>query len=314
MLKAHPAYLGDNIPFMRLSNFESLLNFSDLECKDHVFHSARVFLIGCIIIDRFYNKFSGYYKEVLGASKINVEYIWLLASLFHDIGRVKEGLYRMSLSDPRKDNPELKEKFEDELSKKWNEEEYKTSIGNVVELIKQSCKRKKDRDKPFVGYALGGDIDENIASILRKHYNKLESHGVRGCFELSSDFLRKAKASNFKNKAFFFYHIFPAVLAIALHDWKAWKDLSEVKVFPVDIKNFPLAVLLIYIDTWDDYKREVDQKITIDGIAFQDNEVIVSLTWHKTNEYLDEKLKYDSFERNVLFSELRLKIEVSNKK
>jgi len=44
------------------------------------------------------------------------------------------------------------------------------------------------------------------------------------------------------------------------------------------------------------------------------DQVTVYLTWYKTSEYLDEKLKYDSFERNVLFGNLKLKIEVSNKK
>jgi len=314
MLKTHPSYLGDDIPFMRLSNFENLLSFSDVKCNDHVFHSARVFLIGCIIIDRFYDKFSNYYKEILGTSRISVEYVWLLSSLFHDIGRIKQNLYRIYLNDPKKDNPELKEKIEDELRKKWQEEEYKNSLANLIELIKQSSRKKRDRDKPFVGFALGGDIDENIASIFREHYNKLKSHGVIGCFDLSSDLYRKAKASNYKKRTFFLYHIFPAVLAIVFHDWKIWKELRDVKVFPIDIRNFPLASLLIYIDTWDDYKRGTDQKITIDNIAFQKDEVTVYLTWHNTDEYLDEKLKYDSFERNVLFSDLKLKVEVSNKR
>jgi hypothetical protein len=314
MLKEHPGYFGDDIPFMRLSHFENLLNFSDVKCKDHVFHSIRVFLVGCIIIDKFYKKFLSYYKDILGTTKINVEYIWLLTSLFHDIGRIKQHIYRIYLSDPNKDNPQLREQLEAELSKDWQKEEYKNSLGNIVELIKQSCQNNKNRDKPFVGFALGGEIDEKIASILREHYNKLKSHGVVGCFELSSDFLRKAKASKFRSKAFFLYHVFPAILAIAFHDWRIWKELAEVKIFPIDIQNFPLAALLIYIDTWDDYKRDTDQKITIDDIVFQNNKVTVFITWYKTKEYLDEKLKYDSFERNVIFSDVKLKIEVSNKK
>lgn len=313
MLKTHPSFLGDDIPFMRLSMLENLLNFSDLKCKDHVFHSARVFLIGCIIIDKFYDKFVGYYKDILGTKKISIEYMWLLTSIFHDIGRIKQEGYLFLLSDPAKDNPQLKEQIEAERSKDLQKEEYKNSLGNTIALIRQSSRKKRYRDKPFVGFALGG-IDENIATIFREHYIKSKSHGVGGCFELSTDLLGKAKASNFKNNAFFLYHIFPAAVAIALHDWKIWKELAGVKVFPIDICNFPLAALLIYIDTWDDYKRETDQKITIDNIEFQNNQVTVYLTWHKTDEYLDEKLKYDSLERNVLFGDLKLKVEVSNKK
>ena len=43
MFKSSPNYIGNNIPFMRLSNFEDLFNFSDIKRKDHVFHSVRVF-------------------------------------------------------------------------------------------------------------------------------------------------------------------------------------------------------------------------------------------------------------------------------
>lgn len=314
MLKENPYYIGDNIPFMTLSNFENLLNFSKIKCKDHVFHSARVFLIGCIIIDKFYDKFIGYYEEILGSNKISIEYIWLLTSLFHDTGRIKQEGHKLFLSDPKKENPEIEEGIEEEMGKRWKEDQYKVSLGNVVELIKQSCKNKKSRDLPFTGYALGGKIDSKMANILMESYNKRKSHGVISCFDLSADLLRKMGASNFKSKTFLLYHIFPAVLAIALHDWKIWKELSEIKVFPIDIKNFPLAALLIYIDIWDDYKRNKEDKITIDKLNFDDSGVTVYLTWYKNNEYLDEKLKYASFERNVLFSDLKLKIEVSNER
>ena len=314
MLKSSPDYIGSNIPFMRLSNFEDLFNFSDIRCKDHVFHSVRVFLIGCIIIDKFYDKLRGYYKEILGTDRISIEYMWLLTSLFHDIGRVKQDAYRIYLTKPGEDNLELKEKLSEELSKRWQDETFKNSMGNIIELIKQSCKRNSKRDKPFVGYALGGPTDEKIARLLRESYNNLKSHGVISCFDLSSDLLGKMKAAKLNNKTFLLYHIFPAVLSIAFHDWKIWKDLTELKVFPINIKNFPMASLLIFIDTWDDYKRDGEEKISIDKLVMDNNQVIVYLTWHKNKDYLDEKLKYDSFERNVIFSDLKLKIEVSNKR
>jgi len=314
MLKASPNYIGNNIPFMRLSNFEGLFNTSDIKCKDHVFHSIRVFLMGCVIIDRFYDKFLSYYKEILGTDRIIIEYIWLLASLFHDIGRIKQEGHKIFLSDPKKENPEIEEGIEEEMRKRWKEEQYKISLANVVELIKQSCKRKSLRDLPFTGYALGGKIDLKIANILTESYNKRKSHGIISCFELSADILRKMEASNFKSKTFLLYHLFPAVVAMALHDWKIWEELSEAKIFPINIKNFPLTSLLIYIDTWDDYKRDGEEKISIDKLTMDDNQVTVYLTWYKNSEYLDEKLKYDSFERNVLFGDFKFKIEVSNKK
>jgi hypothetical protein len=315
IMKADPSYVGSSIPLLNLSYFENILKNSSNKYNDHVFHSARVFLIGCIIIDRFYDDFVNFYKEILGLSKVNVEYIWLLASLFHDIGRIQQEGYRaIYLGDSKKDDQGLRDALEESQSKKWQDDVYKRVLGNLVELIKQCNKKKKDRDRPFIGYALGGVIDPQIANILKEQYNKLTSHGVISCFELSTDLLRKIDATTEKHsKVFFLYHLFPAALAIAFHDWKIWKELSDIEIFPINIKDHPLAALLIYIDTWDDYKRGQDEKITIDKIEFSGKEVTVYLTWHKQKEYLGEKLKYDSFERNVLFSEIRLKIEVSNK-
>lgn len=315
ILKTHPSYVGSNMPFLNLSYFENLLKCSDIKCTDHVFHSARVFIIGCIIIDRFYDKFVAYHKEILGVDKVNIEYIWLLASLFHDIGRIKQDGYRIYLVDPKKDDSGLREALGEQLSKSWQDDVYKNALANLVELIKQCGKKKKNRERPFVGNALGGAIDPKIANIFKEHYNKLKSHGVISCFELSADLLRKIEAAPVRrSKAFLLYHLFPAALAIAFHDWKIWKELSDIKIFPINIKDYPFATLLIYIDTWDDYKRGQDEKITIEKFEINSKEVTVYLTWHEQKEYLKEKLKYDSFERNVLFSEIRLKIEVSNKK
>jgi hypothetical protein len=252
----------------------------------------------------------------LGPCKVDVEYIWLLASLFHDIGRIQQVIYKfIYLGDSNKDDQDLRNALEESQSKKWQDEVFKIALGNLVELINQSNKKNEDRDHPFVGFALGGTIDSRVANVFKENYNKLKSHGVISCFELSTDLLRKIYAiAKRKSHGFLFYHLFPAALAIAFHDWKIWKELSDIDIFPININDYPFASLLIYIDTWDDYKRGKDEKITINKFDLSDKEVTIYLTWHKQEEYLREKLKYDSFERNVLFNGLKLKIEVSNKK
>ncbi|MCK4250362.1 hypothetical protein KAX97_02890 [candidate division WOR-3 bacterium] len=314
MLASRPKYFGSSIPFMRLSCFENLLNSSEISCRDHTFHSARVFLIGCIIIDAFYDRFVDYYKRILGTHKFSIEYMWLIASLFHDLGRIKQGVHRIYLSDPKKENAELNAVIEELMRKRWKEDEYITALGNIVELIKQSCRSAKKRDIPFTGYALHAPIDANIAHIFQENYNTRKSHGVIGCFDLSADLLRKVNAAKNVSKTFMLYHIFPATVAIALHDWRIWGDLHKLKVFPVALRDFPMAALLIYIDTWDDFKRQGQkERITINDLSIHNSTVTVDLTWHKSDEYLEEKLKYDSFERNVSFSDLKLEIVVSNR-
>jgi len=91
------------------------------------------------------------------------------------------------------------------------------------------------------------------------------------------------------------------------------RKLPENLIQCLNMADFPLTALLIYLDTWDDYKREEGKdKISIDKFIITDDSVKVCLTWHNGGEYLDEKIKYDSFERNVLFSDFRLEIAISN--
>jgi len=313
ILQSHSDFIGDTYPFMKLSNFESLLKLSNINNREHVFHSVRVFIIGCIIIDRFYDDFMCYYKEIFpGTKKINLEYMWLMTSLFHDIGRIKQKAYLIYMHNEKEENETLMEVLDEQMSKAWKDREYYLALGNVVELINHCCMKKEDR-QPFTGFAIEGKIDPRLSGILTESYNKRISHGVISCFDLAADLLRKIGASKkTRNKTFLLYHIFPAIVAIALHDWRIWEELKPLKVFPMGLEKFPLAALLIYIDTWDDFKRDEEVKMSIDKIEFNQNQVTIYITWYKKRDYLEEKAKYKSFEKNICFSKIKFKIKISN--
>lgn len=138
------------------------------------------------------------------------------------------------------------------------------------------------------------------------------SHGVISCFDYASDVLEKLAALRSQTKTFPLYHVFPAVLAVAFHDHRIWPQLRELGIFPINMRNFPLPALLIYIDTWDDYKRANNRAMSIDEIAFDSDRVTVQITWSDTKVYRNEKIKYDSFNENVIFDDISLEIEVSN--
>ena len=316
MLQSCHDFEGDSIPFMNLASFESLLQLSNIENRDHVFHSFRVFIIGCVIIDKFYDKFVGYFKEIFpGTKKINIEYIWLLTSIFHDIGKVKQKRHLICLHDPKEENVALTEAIEEEMSKVWGDTEYQLALGNIVELINHCCMKKENRSA-FTGFAVHGAIDSKISGILIESYNKLKNHSVISCFDLAADLLRKISVSKLKkDKTFLLYHIFLVVVSIALHDWRIWNDLKDRGIFPLKVENFPLAALLIYIDTWDDFRREGEKdKISIDSILFKRSQCIINITWYEKNEYLEEKAKYESFKKNVRSKALKLVIRISNEK
>jgi len=92
LLSFHPAFKNSIKHFMKLERFEILLKLSDPNFSDHVLHSFRVFLSGCPIINEFYDYFHvAYTRCCIGpVEKLCVEYSWLLAAIFHDIGKPKE--------------------------------------------------------------------------------------------------------------------------------------------------------------------------------------------------------------------------------
>jgi hypothetical protein len=311
MLMEVPYLPADSLPFMKLSHFESLLDCSNIQHSDHVFHSARVFLVGCIVIDRFYNQFVDYYHQILTPTSVNVEYMWLLTALFHDIGRVMQDTWRIYLPDPSQEDSDLKAQVCEQMCKRWKQPEYMNALCNIVELVKQSKGRPCDRDIPWTGYALGGPVDEEVKNVFVQSYNSLGSHGVIGCFEFAADILQKLVAVRSQGRTFPLYHVFPAMLAVALHHHKVWADLREIGVFPIAMRDFPLPALLIYIDTWDDYKRAKGRGVSIDEIAFDANGVTVQVTWSDPKAYRNDRIKYDSFRENVIFDDISLKIRVS---
>ena len=315
ILKSHTEFIGDSLPFMKLSYFERMLQLSKRENREHALHSVRVFIIGCIIIDKFYDDFVSFYRAIFpGTRNINIEYIWLLASLYHDVGKIKEKAYLIYKHNPREKNVALMMALEEEMSKVWQDNEYHLALGNVVELIKHCC-TKKEKRQPFTGFAIPSKIDPKLSVVLTESYNKLISHGAIGCFDLAADLLKKIKASKkIRNNTFLLYHIFPAVVAIALHDWHIWHGLRQVKIFPINLAYFPLATLLIYIDTWDYFKRDKEIRMSFVKFVFCRNRVTVYITWYKNKDYLDEKANYESFEKNIRVPKLKFKIKISNEK
>ena len=75
-------------------------------------------------------------------------------------------------------------------------------------------------------------------------------------------------------------HAVPAALAIFLHDWHIWPEVKEWQLYPIDMAALPLAAILVYLDTWDDYKRKGgDPMIHIDKYEVTQAGATVSVQW-----------------------------------
>ncbi len=301
LLSFHPAFKNSIKHFMKLERFEKLFKLSDPDFSDHVFHSFRVFLSGCPVINDFYDHFLAAHKRccIGPIEKLCVEYSWLLTAIFHDIGKPKEKKVVQKHVDKSFGQDEfLNISFDMEVDDRmWASTQYiaaKRILGSFGAYVAQG----------YTGdnWDGGGLDDEESDKILDEWiniYDNLESHAIISAFDFFADVAEKCKASAFRqNKTFVLTHAAPAALAIMLHDWKKWKELRKLNLIPVDGRVLPMAALLIYIDTWDNYKRkgDVDPLTYIRSYIVNTKGACVHVEWGNSSEMKDGTVGYELYQ------------------
>jgi hypothetical protein len=141
-------------------------------------------------------------------------------------------------------------------------------------------------------------------------YDEMHTHGVIGAMDFLAHVYKEARASDEQaNRPWVVAHAVPASLAILLHDWRIWKEAEEWKLVPIDATRMPLAALLVFLDTWDDYKRKQDQEspaildYTVDARGAS-----VTLEWGRSDLLEREQGKYNKFEEAVVNKPFAMKI------
>lgn len=296
LLQSHPFFRVTSASFIRLENFEHLLNRIGGDTSDHVFHSFRVFLAGCPIVDRFYDQIQSNQCGVAICSDqdLRVEYSWLLASLFHDIGRVREGVRELVVQVEGDEFTEIVGS-----SARWSHPDYQLArrmLGSLGAYVAGGETAGWD------GGALDDERGVELTGAWIELYNTYSRHGVISAFDLLVDALKTMTAAGErKYRAFTVSHVVPAALAILLHDWRIWEQAKNWGLFPVDVKNNPLAALLIYLDTWDDFKRRGGSPpIIIADYVIDDSGAAVTVKWPSDDALEKEKRKYHSFSKALI--------------
>jgi hypothetical protein len=103
------------------------------------------------------------------------------------------------------------------------------------------------------------------------------------------------------NRPFVLTHAAPAALAILLHDWKKWPEQRKLKLIPVDGRILPMAALLIYIDTWDNYKRrsETDPLTYIESYEVNTEGANVHVVWGDSSKMQKDALGYEAYQKAI---------------
>lgn len=268
-------------------------SLSTTDVKERFIHPFQNFLVGIIIINKYYERFKQYYSKDLGNNPFcSVEVVWLLASIFHD----REKHLRES-----KNTLQNLEEIKD-----WNEEDdpdeeiYIDFIEEIPDIYKNIYLKKMI--SLFTHLKNGNIIDEwedniidddnKIFQTLNKYIN---NHGVKASLQLMYHYYNKIPDDRISPG------YIEAALAICLHDHKPYEDLMEINAFPIPIETMPVICLLLYCDEVQEWSRytKLDIKTTLRNIVFEDNEITCSLSYQTHNQASEKVLHIERISNSI---------------
>lgn len=295
--------------FMKLGHFEGFFR-AQPDVTDHVLHSFRVFLAGCCVVDQYYAQFASAHKRFCIIKRPQPEYTWLLASIFHDIGKPKEVASRVAsrMLEEELDDEDITVKVKTKKNK-WNRDKYKnarTLLASLGTFISTGYDKKTTWDAG----AFSDKKDKVLIADWTRIYDALQSHGIISSFDMLADICDKVQQAGQRiNRSFVASHAVPAALTILIHDWHIWIEAKKWGLFPIDCKVFPMAGLLIYLDTWDDFRRTNDiARIYVRDFSVDKGGVSVDIEWNSAEEYQKELMKYTAFNKALKLNRFQLRI------
>jgi predicted RecB family endonuclease len=224
--------------------------------RDHLVHPFQVFLMGALIIDAHYSRFSQIYKTKLSdANPDSLDFSWLLCSTFHDI------CYPIQMYEDFNKNF-FQDFLESEVSpiafqaeKLLLADDHLKYIDQLVALY--SHFQESTLHHSSWKYDSECIIDAHLRTVMVDGIAR-KNHAVLSAIAL----LKKILTESFVQKDLTRYlaerfstDVCPAALAIALHDENMLLKLIE----PISLGRMPLAFLLVYCDLVQESGRQEQQ-------------------------------------------------------
>lgn len=208
--------------------------------REHFVHSFQTFLLGSVIIDRFYASFNKMYSSCFSC-EASLESAWFFTSVFHDVTfpfqhiRSWSGLGDLLQIDPR-------------------------GISRFVPAFLNSFLERIRTQKVGRDWNPTMDSSRGLQSAVFPRHRM--NHAVTSAiylFEIGNRLESGIKLTG----------IYPAALAILVHDQTLWMDLIRNAIFPMNMSRFPLVALLLYCDNIQEWAREqFGDTSSLDGITF----------------------------------------------
>jgi hypothetical protein len=273
--------------------------------RDHMIHPFQVFLMGSIIIDGNYDFFVSTHKKRFDSAQENsLEFAWLLCSTFHDIcypiQKYEQFSQKFFLEFLQSDNLPIVFQAEKLLTKNDNLK----YIDQLVILFEHYTKTENDWkfDSPC-------KIDHKLRSeMINEISNK--NHAPLGAIALikktlEEDFV-KANLENYKQGRFS-TDIYPAALAIALHDEKMLSKIRD----SISLDEMPLIFLLVYCDLVQECGRsEEDEDVELHSFICNATNIETTLSFTKKPKFEDKTMEMQRIYKKIVSNSFHFKLNV----
>ena len=296
---------ADPINFM--SVIEKIATNPEVRIRDHYFHAFNTMMLGFMIIDKFYDKFDALAKK--DGSDIVLEFIWMLTSLYHDIGYpvlLQQSLFRETYGLYGEQSLQVSDKcLQQDRQNLWDySKDYSFAITVLDSLFSHITNHVPEK------WVFDGFPHQNqqtaFKDIMRTSFVEEGAHGVVGALKLA--LLTSQLVSSIErnpDREFLYRHIMLASMSILFHDSKVRDCFRNNSIQNIKAEDFPFPVLLTYVDILQDDRRDLtgsssrpdifkDVEIVnnIEIVAKLNKEVLEESVKHKLREELEEALSF----------------------
>ena len=226
--------------------------------REHYFHAFNTMMLGFMIIDKFYGRFDALAKKYGG--DIVLEFIWILTSLYHDIGYpvlLQQSLFCQTYGLEDESNLQLIDDcIKQNKQELWESPDYDfvlTVLNNLFGHITDSERGKW----VFDGFSRPLRSTE-FKDSMKISFVEEETHGTAGTLRLALLINKHIKdMERNKDREFLYRHVMLASISMLFHDSKVRDCFRKNSIEKIKAENFPFSLLLTYVDILQDDRRDL---------------------------------------------------------
>lgn len=308
--------LADSLRFYDLAGMERLLGTRQSLASEHTIHSFRVYISGAVILDHFWDFFRDAWTRYVGPEDARIDDVWFLASMFHDCAYARHPEMRAAAARVLELGDSIPMWPPDDLSRRdfqWASR----LVASFLSHLRRAGHSRAQRWDVGAG-APEGPIEKQMRqSLVRWYRSRQFHHGVVGALDLAADMVKSVQAAkgggdDAVDRSFLVWHVYPAAAAVALHHHGLWEAFRKVRLFPLQARHYPLAGLLIYLDTWDEFRRKPGAEMAVTAFDLARGKATVQVHWADAGQAKQAQFAYDSYRENVVWPrEMKLEVELN---